>query len=86
MSLLGKRRCKREATKCRYVKSPTLMHNPNQATGEGHTVKCVQRYRGQNQIQHFGECFCDTKKQKPWSCLALSYVPGLIDDNGVLES
>ena len=73
MSLLGKRRCKREATKCCYVKSTMLRHK--QATGEGHTVKCVQYYRGQNQTQHLGECFCDTKKQKAGSYLALSYVP-----------
>ena len=39
MSLLGKRCCKRGATKCHYVKSMMLRHK--HGTGEGHMVKCM---------------------------------------------
>ena len=57
MSLAGKWQCKREVTKCCYIKSATVEHK--RATVPGHMVKCVYCQR-QNQTQHFRECFCST--------------------------
>ena len=76
MSLLGKCHCKREAAKCHYVKSATLMHNPNRPIywrGAYGKMCTVLEARFKHNTLH-GECFCDTKKQKAGSCLALSYV------------